>query len=222
MEQYIVIGVGNFGYNVAVTLSELGNQVLVIDSDKKKIDQIKDKVTHAVIANARDKEVLSDLVTESIDAVIVGLGDDLEANILVTLYLKELKVRRIIAKALNDDHGKILKSIGAHEVVFPERDFAIRLAKELSNPNLIEHIPLAPEYSIVTIATPDRFVGKTLKELQLRNKYGIEVIAVKDVLTDKFHLIPGADFKLAADSALLIIGEQTDIDRINVRDEFRK
>ncbi len=118
MEQYIVIGVGNFGYNVAVTLSELGNQVLVIDSDKKKIDQIKDKVAHAVIANARDKEVLSDFVTESIDAVIVGLGDDLEANILVTLYLKELKVRRIIAKALNDDHGKILKSIGAHEVVF--------------------------------------------------------------------------------------------------------
>jgi len=222
MKQYVVIGLGNFGYNIAVTLSELGNQVLVIDIDRKKIDQIRDRVTHAIIADATDKETLKEFITDSIDAVIVGLGDNLETNILVTLYSKELKAKRIIAKAFNDDHGKILKAIGAHEIVYPERDVAIRVAKELANPNFIEHIPLAPEYSIVTIATPDKFVGKTLKELQLRSKYGIEVIAIKDVLSDTFHLIPGGDFKITADSALLIIGEGENIDKLNLRNDFRK
>ena len=214
MKQYIVIGVGNFGANLATTLCKLGNQVLVIDLNKKKIDQIKDKVTHAVIADATDKEVLREFVKSSIEAVIVGLGDNMEANILTTLHLKDLKAKRIIAKAMSEDHGKILRAIGVTDIVYPERDVAIRLAKELTDPNLIEHIPLAPEYSIATIASPDKFIGKTLKELQLRNKYNIEVIAIKDVLSDSFHLIPGADFKIPPDSALLVIGKKTSVDKL--------
>ncbi|MEK7399517.1 MAG: TrkA family potassium uptake protein, partial [Candidatus Poribacteria bacterium] len=180
----------------------------------KKIDQIKDKVTHAVIADATDKEVLREFVKSSIDAVIVGLGDNMEANILTTLHLKDLKTRRIIAKAMSEDHEKILRAIGVTDIVYPERDVAIRLAKVLTDPNLIEYIPLAPEYSIATIASPDKFIGKTLKELQLRNGYNIEVIAVKDVLSDSFHLIPGADFKIPPDSALLVIGEKTSVDKL--------
>lgn len=216
MKQFIVIGLGNFGYNIAIALSELGHHVLVIDSNRKKIEQIKDQVTHAIIGDATDKELLAEFITDSIDAVIVSLGSNMEANILVTLYLKDLKVKRIIAKAVSDDHGKILTAIGAHQIVYPERDVAIRMAKELTNPNLIEHIPLAPEYSIVTIAAPHKFVGKTLKELQLRNKYGVEVIAVKDVLTDKFYMIPGADFRIGNDNALLIIGEKSNIDKMDL------
>ena len=214
MKQYIVIGVGSFGSNLAITLCELENEVLVIDINKKKIDQIKDKVTHAVIADATDKEVLREFVKSSIDAVIVGLGDNMEANILTTLHLKDLKTRRIIAKAMSEDHEKILRAIGVTDIVYPERDVAIRLAKVLTDPNLIEYIPLAPEYSIATIASPDKFIGKTLKELQLRNGYNIEVIAVKDVLSDSFHLIPGADFKIPPDSALLVIGEKTSVDKL--------
>ena len=214
MKQYIVIGVGNFGANLAITLCEQGSQVLVIDQNKKKIDQIKDKVTHAVIADATDKDVLAELVKGSIDAVIVGLGDNMEANILTTLHLKDMKVKRIIAKATSEEHGKILRAIGVTEVVFPEKDVAIRIAKELIDPNLIEHIPLAPEYSIATIASPDKFVGKTLKELQLRNKYNVEVIAIKDVLSDNFHLVPGADFKIPPDSALLIIGTKGSVNKL--------
>jgi len=214
MKQYVIIGVGSFGSNLAITLAELGNEVLVIDMNRKKIDQIKDKVTHAVIADATDKDVLSDFVKDSVDAVIVGLGDNMEANILTTLHLKDLKVKRIIAKAMSEEHMKILRAIGVTDIIYPEKDVAIRLAKELTDPNLIEHIPLAPEYSIATIASPDKFVGKTLKELQLRNKYNVEVIAVKDVLSDSFHLIPDANFRIPYDSALLIIGEKSNVDKL--------
>jgi trk system potassium uptake protein TrkA len=217
MKQYIVIGVGNFGANLATTLCKLGNQVLVIDLNKKKIDQIKDKVTHAVIADATDKEVLAELVKDSVDAVIVGLGDNMEANILTTLHLKDMKVKRVIAKATSEEHGKILRAIGVTEVVFPEKDVAIRIAKELTDPNimdLIENISFAPEYSIATVAVPDKFVGKTLMELQLRSKYNIEVIAIRNVLSDTFHMVPGSDFKIPPDCALLIIGNKTSVEKL--------
>lgn len=214
MNQYVVIGIGNFGYGLAIELSRLGNHVMVIDPDKKKIEQIKDDVSHAVIADATDKEVLADLITDAVDAVIVSFSTNMEANILTTLHLKDLRVKKVIAKAASEDHSKILRAIGVNEVIFPERDFAVRVARELTTPNLIDHIPFAPEYSIVTVAAPDKFFGKTLKELQLRNKYGVEVIAVKDVLSDTFHLIPGADFRITPDSALLIIGERSSIDKL--------
>jgi len=214
MGQYVVIGLGNFGFNTAISLSKKGNEVLVIDSDPRRIEKIKDLVTDAIIADAREKNILKEFIQPGIDAVIVNLGDTIESSALVTLHLKEIGVDHIIVKVFEEIHGKILKKLGAMEIINPEKDTATRLAERLTAPNLIEHIPLAPEYSIVEIALPDKFAGKSLKELQLRNKFNLEVIAVKDVLSEKFKLIPSADYKLEPDNVIIVIGKKEDLEKI--------
>jgi len=187
---------------------------LVIDSDPRRIEKIKDLVTDAIIADAREKNILQEFIQPDIDAVIVNLGDTIESSALVTLHLKEIGVNDIIVKVFEEIHGKILKKLGATEIINPEKDTATRLAERLTAPNLIEHIPLAPEYSIVEVALPDKFAGKTLKELQLRNKFNLEVIAVKDVLSEKFKLIPSADYKLEPDNVIIVIGKKDDLEKM--------
>lgn len=216
MKEFVVIGLGNFGYNLAIALSSLQHEVLVIDANEKKVEEIKDRVSCAVAADARDKKVLSEFVSDTTDAVIVSLGDDITSSVLAVLHLKNLGIKNIIAKALNINHGKILEAIGTTEVIYPEKEVAIRLAARLTTKNLIEYIPMADEYSIMEIAVPDNLVGKTLGELKLRNRYGVEVIAVKDVMLDRFYLIPKADFKISADSALVIIGKNSDINKMKI------
>lgn len=216
MGQYVVIGLGNFGFNTAISLMKKGNEVLVIDSNEKRVEKIKDLVTEAIIADAKEKSILQEFITVNTDAVIVNLGDTIESSALVTSYLKELGVKHIIVKVVEEIHGTILKKLGAIEIVNPEKDSAIRLSERLTSPNLIEHIPLAPEYSIVEIVVPDKFTGKSLKELQLRNKYNLEVIAVKDVLTEKFKLIPSADYKLEPDVVIIVVGKKEDLSKIKL------
>ncbi|MGC1119560.1 MAG: TrkA family potassium uptake protein [Candidatus Methanofastidiosia archaeon] len=216
MKQFVVIGLGSFGMNLAAALAEEGHEVLVIDADKKKIEAIKEKVTHAVAADVTDKQVISEFVTSDANTVIVGVNAGMEASTLATLYLKDLGVKEVIVKAVSDDHAKILKAVGATEIIYPEKDVALRLAERLSTPNLIEHLPLTPEYSIVEIAPPKDFLGKTLRGLDLRKEYGIVVIAVKDMLTNTFHLIPGGDFEIRPDTVLIIIGKKSDIEKLDV------
>lgn len=205
MKQFVVIGIGRFGYNLAVSLYNLKNQVLAIDIDKKRVEDIKDFVTEAVVADARDPRVLSEFIDDSVDSVILATATDIGVSTLSVLYLKELGVKHIVAKVRNEDHGKILKTLGVSEIIYPEKDIAARLAEELTLSNLIAHIPLAPEYSIVEIVTPEKFYGKTLRELDLRNKYGISVIGIKDVMFDKIDVNPDPDYKLVPDSVLLIL-----------------
>ena len=213
MKQFVILGLGSFGENLAFALSEEGHEVLALDLDERKVDAIKDRVTHAVVADAADKNVLSKFVNENVDAVIVGM-DSMEASALATLYLRDLGIKEIIVKAVNDDHAKVLKAVGATEVVYPEKDIALRLADRLSTPNLIEHLPLTPEYSIVEITPPKNFMGKTLKELHLRKEFGITVIAVKDVLSNKFQLIPKAEYEIKHNDVLMVIGKKGDIEKL--------
>jgi len=217
MKQFVVIGLGNFGYSVATRLAQIGHQVLAIDSDRARVDSIKDDVTQAVVGEAKNKESLRDLVSNSVDAVVVGLGDAIEASLLCVLYLKELGVKRIIAKASSDDHGRILESIGTSEVIYPERNSALRLAEKLNAPtSVIDYIELSPEYSIIDVATPDEFVGKTLKQLQLPRKHGILVIAVRNVMKDGIQLLPPADFKFEPDSIITVIGRYEDLNKLTL------
>jgi len=217
MKQFVVIGLGNFGFTVATRLSQIGHQVLAADTNATRIEHIKDLVTQAVVIDAKDKNALAEVVSGAVDAAVVGLGDSVEASLLCVLYLKELGVKRIIAKAASDDHGRILESIGTSEVIYPERDAALRLAEKLNAPtSVIDYIELSPDYSIIDVATPDDFVGKTLKQLQLPKKQGILVIAVRNVLKNEIQLLPPADYQFEPDSIITVIGRYADLNKLTL------
>jgi len=214
MRSFAIIGMSNFGAFLTRFLAQRGFQIMAIDSDEAKIEKIKPYVQKAVIADATDKETLANLGLSDVDVVIVSLGEKIDASILVTLYLKELGVKEIIVKVLSEDHGKILERIGATAVIFPERDMAYRIAQSLGNPNVLEYIPLSPGYSIIEIAPPPKFVGKTLKELDLRNKYGVQIIVIKEVIHDKVVLIPKANHVVKDSDILVALGRDEDLRKI--------
>lgn len=217
MKQFVVIGLGNFGYNVAVRLAQIGHEVLAIDSSEERIDDIKDHVTQAVVADSKDKDALADLVTNAMSAAVVSLGDNIEASVLCVLYLKEIGVKRIIGKATSVDHGKILEAIGTSEVIYPERDAAVRLAEKLNAPtSVLDYIELSPDYGIVDVATPDDFVGKTLKQLHLPKEHGVLVIAVRNVLKNDIQIMPNADYKFEPDSVITVIGKYENLNKLTL------
>ncbi|MBX2990482.1 MAG: TrkA family potassium uptake protein [Bacteroidetes bacterium] len=215
MKQFVVIGLGTFGYSLAVEMAKQGHQVLAIDSDKGLVEDIKDHVTDAIVADAMDRDALSEFVNESFDAAILGMGERyMEATVMAIVHLKNIGLQNIIVKSMNELRGHVFLSVGATEIIYPEKESALRLARRLTIPTLIEQIPLAPEYSIVEVALPDAFVGKSLRALRIREKYGVTVIAIKDVLKDTMTLNPLPDVVLGPDSALILIGRHNDIDSL--------
>jgi len=213
--KFAVIGMGSFGANVARTLFERGNEVLAIDRDKDMTAAAKNFTTNAVMTEAAVKENLEALGVDDMDVVVVSLGHQLEASVMTVLYLHELGIKRIVAKALSEDHAKVLEAVGATEVIYPEKDMAIRTALRLSSPDVIEYLPLVSGITIQEIAPPVRFIGKTLKELDLTNKYGLQVIAIKEVISDRITFIPKADFIIKDSDILVIIGEEKKLSKLN-------
>ncbi|MEE8377739.1 MAG: TrkA family potassium uptake protein [Candidatus Aminicenantaceae bacterium] len=212
--KFAVIGLSSFGANVAKTLYEKGNEVLAVDSDKDKIEEVKTFVSHAVHMASDDKENLLALGIQDMDVVIVSLGPDMESSILTVLYLHEIRAGRIVAKALNEDHAKILEAVGATEVIFPEKDMAIKTARRLSNPHVLEYFPLLSGVVIQEIAPTEKFIGKSLKELDLLNKYGILVIAIKEIIPEKTTYIPKADFVIKDSDILIVLGEDKQLSKL--------
>jgi len=213
--KFAVIGMGSFGANVARTLFERGNEVLAIDRDKEMTEAAKNFTTNAVMTEAAVKENLQVLGVREMDVVVVSLGHQLEASVMTVLYLHELGVKRIVAKALSEDHAKVLEAVGATEVIYPEKDMAIRTALRLSSPDVIEYLPLVSGITIQEIAPPVKFIGKTLKEIDLTNKYGLQVIAIKEVISDRITFIPKADFVIKDSDILVIIGEEKRLSKLN-------
>lgn len=206
MAQVAVIGLGKFGFHVAKHLHEAGHEVLAIDIDASNVQQIADFTSRAVVLDGRDKERLEALGIRDFDIVIVSLGERIDASALVSLHLKELGVKRLITKAGSDDHRKLLELIGVDQVVFPEREVAEHLARRLSSPNLLEFVNLGDEYSIQEIAPPDSFLGKTLQELALPTRMDVQVLAVRDALTQAVRVNPGAEFVVKESDSLLVLG----------------
>ncbi|MDD5450939.1 MAG: TrkA family potassium uptake protein [Desulfovibrionales bacterium] len=214
MRRFAVIGLGKFGFHLAKALFEDGHEVIAIDKDKDRVQEIQPFSTQAVVADIAHKEILKTLGIDQMDAVLVSIGEDIASSILVTLYLKELKVKQILVKAMNEDHGKILERIGATEVIYPEKAMALKTARSLSTPNILDFIPMVENYTLVELAPPTAFIGKTLSGLDLRVRHNVYVIGVKEVLTDNFILVPPADFVVKDSDILFVIGHRDNIAKL--------
>ncbi len=209
-----VIGLGNFGSTVAKALFEAGHDVVVLDRDRDRVQAMQRYATQAVIADATQKEILEELALDKMDAVIVSLGKDLSASVLVTLYLRDLKVKKIVVKIASEDHGRVLDRVGATEIIFPEKDMALRLAQSLISPNILDYLPLSPEYSLLELAPPKEFIGKSLAELRLRSRFGVNVLAVRQIIPERMVINPSADFVIKDSDVLVVLGKREDLDKI--------
>nr|WP_274655020.1 TrkA family potassium uptake protein [Paenibacillus humicola] len=208
-KQFAVIGMGRFGSSVANALSKLGFEVLAIDANEQKIQDVAGKVTHAVSADTTDEEALRALGIRNFDVVVVAIGADIQASILTTLILKDLGVPKLIVKAQSELHGKVLSKIGADKVIFPERDMGLRVAHHLISPNILDYIELSDDYSIVEMKAPSRTVGKNLKQLDIRAKFKCNVLAIK---TDgHMNISPYAEDLIRENDVLVLVGKNEDL-----------
>lgn len=214
MKRFAVIGLGNFGFYAAKALFEDGNEVIAIDTDKAKVQAVDPHSTEAVVLDATDKESLKALGLETPNGVIVSTGTKISTSTLICLFLQEIGVKKILVKALDDDHAKILKKVGATEVIHPERDMAVRVSRRLSRPNILDFIPLAEEFDIIQVEPPGEFIGSSLRELNLRAQFGVHIIAIKEADSEEFILIPPSSFVIKKGNILVMLGKEKDIKRI--------
>ena len=212
MKSYIVIGLGRFGSQAAKRLYEQGCEVLAIDRNPDLVQAVSNLVTQAVVADARDKEVLRVLGAKDFECAIVAIGDGLTDSVLATMNLKELGVPYIVCKASDETHRQVLMKLGADRVVIPEQEQADRLAKNLSSPNVLEYIELSEEYGIIEIPAPKSWQGKSLKELNVRAKMGVNIIAVEKSL--KINVSPAADYRIEAEDIMVVLGDTAALEAV--------
>lgn len=217
MKQFIVLGLGTFGRSLAVTLSRKGLDVIAVDRAPDRVDEVKQDVGHTLILDILEGgEGLQDFLEEGDTVAIVNLGDTLEANILAIHYLTGMGVGHILVKTVNQLHASLYLKMGADEVINPEEVAGANLADRLVSPNLIDTIPLSPEHGIYELALPDSLVGKSIRDIDFRKKYKLEIIALKNVLEDTLTVMPDPDMPIPPDSAALCICRKTDFERIRL------
>ncbi len=213
-KKFTVLGLGSFGFSIAQTLFEEGNDVIALDIDNDLAQRVRPFCSQAIIGDATQKDMLATLGLDEMDAVVIGIGGNTSAATLVTLHVKELGAKRIVVKASNGDHGKILRKVGATQVIFPEIDMAVKVARNLSTPDVLDYFPMTGDYVIAEIAPVEDFVGKSLAELKLRSRYNVNVIGIKEFIPENFIVVPPADFKIKDSDVLLVIGTRQDIKKI--------
>ncbi|OMP66227.1 potassium channel family protein [Domibacillus epiphyticus] len=210
-KEFVVIGLGRFGSSICRELSEQGMEVMAIDMDEDRVNEFASIASHAVVADTTDESVLKSLGIRNFDHVIVAIGDDIQSSILTTLMLKEVGVKKVTAKAQNDYHEKVLLKIGADQVVHPERDMGRRIANNIVSNNVLDYLELSDEHSIVEIVANESLAGNTIIDLDIRARYGINIVAIKR--GKEIIVSPQADELIMVNDILIVIGADKDIDR---------
>ena len=210
-KHFLVLGLDAFGAALARRLTENDCRVTGVDRRNLRVDELKDELYEAVVADVADREALAELHPENVACVVISLGKNIEASLLTTLHAKELGAKRILAKAVTQDHGKLLQKLDVDRIVFPEDEIAVHVADRLTWPNVLDFLPLGADSSVVEIAVPKSLVGQTLSEADLRRKHRISVLAIKDAGSDQPDVIPLAEHRLAATQVLLVIGRTKDV-----------
>ena len=212
-KQFAVFGLGSFGESIALELQKLGCEVVAVDKDMERVKGIADSVSYAMQADIGDPEFIRSLGTRNLDGAIIGVAENLEAGIMATLLCKEIGIPMVVAKAKNKLQGTILKKVGADTIVYPEIEMGSRVAKSLMATEFTDWIELSNDYSMVEMATPSAWVGKTLRELDLRNKYGMNVAGIR--VNNHMNLQFSPDEKLQKEMQMYVIGKDKDLQRFN-------
>ena len=212
MKQFLVIGAGKFGASIATTFFKLGHDVMVVDENEDALKNISDSITHAIIGNAADEKTMESLGVNNFDVIVISMGSDIQSSMLITIMIKELGAKYIVAKAQNDLHAKVLKKIGADKIIFPERDMGVRLAQSLFSTNIMDYIELSKEYSLMEVAPFSDWIGCSLMDLSLRKNYGINIVAIKK--EEEINLTPTADTIIGENDTLIVVGNNGDLRKI--------
>lgn len=212
---FVVFGLGKFGKSVAQTLAENGKEVLAIDSSEEVIQDVSDFVTHAVQADVTDSDALKALGVGNFDVAVIAISNNLQASIMSTILAKEMGVPFVLAKAQNDIHKRVLEKVGADKVIFPEREIGVRIANNLISETFVDFIELSDDFSIVELSVVDEWIGKSLKELNMRVNYGINVMAIRK--GENISITPGPDLILQSSDVLVVIGANADLRKISAR-----
>lgn len=213
-KQIAVIGLGRFGSSLASTLHNLGHEVLAIDSSEEHVQKFSDQVTHVVQADTTDENTLQALGLRNFDAVVVAIGEDVQANVATTLLLKEMGVPYIVAKARNALHGKMLEKIGADKVVYPERDMGQRVAHSLASANVLEYLELSASLGLAEVTAPGVFVGRTIQDAGIRSRFGVNVVAIKRF--EDLIVPPQPSEMIREGDVLIVIGPTEGLQKLEV------
>lgn len=211
-KSFAVLGLGRFGMSVANTLAEMGFDVLAVDIEEERVNELSENVVHAIVGDATDENLLKALGLRNFDVAIIGMGDNMQSSILTTILLKDMGVPYIVAKAQNDLHARVLEKVGADRVVFPEKDMGTRVAHNLITTNVLDYIELSKENSIMEVIPPKAWFGHSFKELEIREKYGISIIAIKN--GTNVLVSPKSDYIIQKNDLLVVVGSNDDIKKL--------
>lgn len=214
IRRFIVLGLGTFGSALARRLHQNGCRVTGVDRNRERVEELKEILYEAVIGDVTDRDTLEQLAINEAEAVLIALGEDMTRSLLSALHAKELKATRIIVKGVTPEHGKLLKHLGVERVIFPEQEMALQLADGITWPNVLDLLKIDSDYSVMEMAVPDQFVGKTLQGIDLRRQYGVWLVGVKDVLMSNLEMFPDPEFKFGQDQVLLVIGKQSALQKL--------